>query len=422
MAIDVIMPQMGFDMREGTVVNWLKHEGDPVVRGDALAEIETDKATVELEAFTGGILGRIYVEEGSTVPVGDVIAVITTDGEPAPERQVTATGAPPEETLSANATGIGTEGVTTSIHATGIPARPTGGQPAPVTPVAKRIAKEAGIELDEIQTHVTGSGPNGRILRADVETYLAGRNRAPARATGGTAAFDVNPAGIVIPEGLSPMRQTIARQMLLSKLTAPHYYVTVEVDMSRAVELRRELNDELADGERISVNDLILKAVANTLAEHPHFNVTVLAQGIQQNTGVPLSVAVALDDGLLAPTLPDVAQFGLRDLAGATKDLVERARSSRLRTDEVSGIGFTISNLGMFDVKDFVAIITPPNAGAVAVGSVKATPVVKDGEVVVAQMMSMTLSADHRATDGAQGAQFMNAVRRLLEKPTVLLL
>ena len=228
--------------------------------------------------------------------------------------------------------------------------------------------------------------------------------------------------GIMVPQGLSPMRQAIARRMSLSKMMAPHYYVTVEIDMTRAMGLRQELNTELPEDERISVNDMIIKAVASTLTRHPHFNVTVLPEGLRPNATADVSVAVAMEDGLIAPSMSDIGSKSLREVARTTKDLITRARGGRLRPEELSGIGFTVSNLGMYDVKDFVAIITPPNAGAVAVGSIKATPVVKDGEIVVAQMMSATLSADHRATDGAQGAEFMNELRRVLEKPTALLL
>ena len=421
MAIDVIMPQMGFDMREGTVVNWLKAEGDDVERGEAIAEIETDKATVELEAFTNGTLGRIYVEAGTTVPVGDVIAVITAAGEEVPDRAETLAGARSADSPDG---GRGSETEQSQRPASPAAAFPLGsadGRQVAVTPVARRIAEEAGVGLDEVRANVSGSGPNGRIVRSDIESYLTNRTRAAASAPRPQAVEAVQ-TGIVVPGGLSPMRQAIARRMSVSKLTVPHYYVTVDVDTSRVVDLRRELNEELPQDERISLNDMIMRAVAKTLIEHQHFNVTVLPEGIRPNGGVPISIAVAMDGGgLLGPGLPDVSQFTLRQLAVATRDLVARARSGRLRAEELSGTGFTISNLGMYDVREFVAIITPPNAGAIAVGSVKETPVVKSGEVVVGQVMAMTLSADHRATDGAEGAEFMNSVRRVLEKPTTLL-
>ncbi|MDA1096686.1 MAG: dihydrolipoamide acetyltransferase family protein [Chloroflexi bacterium] len=450
MASDVIMPQMGFDMREGTVVSWLKQEGDEVQRGEPIAEIETDKATVELESFVAGTLGRIYVAAGVTVPVGEVIAVITAAGEELPERPsggdqargaapVAAKPEPataptptakPKSAPPVTPTAQNSDPSTPAAPAAEPVARPSApavpGVRIAVSPVARRLAEEAGLSIEEIQGKVAGTGPSGRIAREDVERYLAARTETPpapvtARVRS-TPTEPVTPPGIVVPQGLSPMRQAIARRMSLSKLTAPHYYVTVDVDMSRAVDLRRDLNAELDEQERISVNDMIIKAVALTLVKHPHFNVTVLPEGIRPNETIAVSIAVAMEDGLIAPSLPDLGSTTLRGVARGTKNLIERARTGRLRPEEMSGIGFTVSNLGMYDVKSFVAIITPPNAGAVAVGSAKATPVVRDGEIVIAQMMSITLSADHRATDGAQGAQFMNELRRLLEKPTALLL
>ena len=227
----------------------------------------------------------------------------------------------------------------------------------------------------------------------------------------------------MVPAGLTPMRQAIARRMSLSKLTAPHYYVTVEIDMTRAIQMRTEINEELDAESRVTVNDLVIKAVAIALRSHPHFNVTVQAEGIIPNPTVDVSIAVAMDGGgLIAPSMPDVGDASLVDTAARSRDLSRRAREGRLRPNEVSGVGFAVSNLGMYDVKDFVAIITPPNAGAIAVGSVQSTPVVRDGQVVVAEMMSATLSADHRATDGAEGARFMNEVRWVLERPSLLLL
>jgi pyruvate dehydrogenase E2 component (dihydrolipoamide acetyltransferase) len=436
---------MGFDMKEGTLVRWLKNEGDEVKRGEAIAEIETDKATVELEAFAGGVFGRAYISEGATVPVGEVIAVITSPGEQAPERPG---GQRDGGTPAPAATGQAETSAQAGPAQTQAPTAPTQQQPAqaapparregprpPVSPVARRIAEEAGVSVEEVQDNVTGTGPNRRIGKEDVEKYLSQRTAAPAPAAAAPQAQPQPRArqpmpqpeaptgvGIIVPQGLTPMRQAIARRMSLSKLTAPHYYVTVEIDMSRAVELRRMVNEELAEDERISINDMIMKALTLALEKHPHFNVTVHAEGIRPNEGVPISVAVAMEQGLIAPTIPNAGALTLRQIAKATKGMIERARTGKLRPEEMSGVGFTVSNLGMYDVKDFVAIITPPNAGAIAIGSVKPTPVVRDGQVTVAQIMMVTLSADHRATDGAQGAQLMNELRRYLEKPTSLLL
>ena len=443
MASDVIMPQMGFDMTEGMVVRWLKHEGDTVTRGETIAEIETDKATVELEAYESGVMARILVPEGVMVPVGETIGLITAPGEDVPDvaaltpsQPVTtppADSAPPTPPAPPEAVEAAAPAETAREET------PSTG--APVTPVARRIAEQASVSVAEVQVNVRGTGPGGRITRGDVEAYLETREtsrpepatpQAPAQVEPTTPepapAAVVEPptsgeVGIVVPAGLSPMRQAIARRMSLSKLTAPHYYVTVEIDMTRAVQMRAEINEELDAESRVTVNDLVIRAVAMALRSHPHFNVTVQAEGIIPNPTIDVSIAVAMDGGgLIAPSMPDVGDASLVDTAARSRDLSRRAREGRLRPNEVSGVGFAVSNLGMYDVKDFVAIITPPNAGAIAVGSVQSTPVVRDGQVVVADMMSATLSADHRATDGAEGARFMNEVRRILERPSLLLL
>ncbi len=436
MASDVIMPQMGFDMTEGMVVRWLKQEGDAVSRGEAIAEIETDKATVELEAYESGIMARILIPEGVMVPVGQTIGLITEPGEEIPETPPpgTAVDAAPESPAppvpsSAPAQPPAPPPATPSPEpdeAAPAPAR------VPVTPVARRIAEQAGIPLAEIQANVTGTGPGGRITRGDVEEHIAARAAtADAQPVAQPAAPDRTPMeppfaeeiGIVVPAGLPPMRQAIARRMSLSKLTAPHYYITIDIDMTRAAQMRREINEELDADSRVTVNDLIIRAVAMALRAHPHFNVTVQAEGIVPNTTTDVSIAVAMDGGgLIAPAMPDVGDDSLLRIAQRSRDLVTRSREGRLRPVEMNGIGFAVSNLGMYQVKDFVAIITPPNAGAIAVGSVLPTPVARDGQIMIADVMSATLSADHRATDGAEGAQFMNEIRRLLERPSLLLL
>ncbi len=422
MASDVVMPQMGFDMTEGTVARWLKSEGDEVTRGEAIAEIETDKATVELEAYESGVMARIYVPEGVTVPVGETIGIIAMAGEDASAIPVsgaavqasTAPAAMPEPQAAA-----------TAPDTMPAPAASETAQ-APVTPVARRIAEEAGVSLDDIRANVTGTGPGGRVTKGDVEAYLSApvASTEPAAPLPATAPDNTGGGiGIVVPAGLTPMRQAIARRMSLSKLTAPHYYVTVDIDMTRASQMRRELNEQLEGESRLTVNDMIVKAIAMTLKTYANFNVTVLAEGIRPNATIDVSMAVAMEGGgLLAPSLPEIGDASLVEIARRTKDMVTRAREGRLRPNEIGGIGFAVSNLGMYAVKDFVAIITPPNAGAVAVGAVLPTPVARDGQIVIADIMSATLSADHRATDGAEGAQFMNELRRILERPSLLLL
>ncbi|MYD36985.1 MAG: 2-oxo acid dehydrogenase subunit E2 [Dehalococcoidia bacterium] len=444
MASDVIMPQMGFDMTEGMVVRWLKHEGDAVTRGETIAEIETDKATVELEAYESGVMARILVPEGVMVPVGETIGLITAPGEDIPD-VAAPTPSPRAAAPPADSTPPTPPAPPEPVEAAA-PAETareeTPSASAPVTPVARRIAEQAGVSVAEVQANVTGTGPRGRITRGDIEVWLETRGAAASEPVIPQAPAQVEPTapepgdgitvaeppasgqvGIVVPAGLPPMRQAIARRMSLSKLTAPHYYVTVEIDMTRAVQMRAEINEELDAENRVTVNDLVIKAVATALRSHLHFNVTVQAEGIIPNPTIDVSIAVATDGGgLIAPSMPDVGDASLIETAARSRDLSRRAREGRLRPNEVSGVGFAVSNLGMYDVKDFVAIITPPNAGAIAVGSVQSTPVARDGQVVVAEMMSATLSADHRATDGAEGARFMNEIRRILERPSLLLL
>lgn len=441
MASDVIMPQMGFDMTEGMVVRWLKHEGDTVTRGETIAEIETDKATVELEAYESGVMARILVPEGVMVPVGETIGLIAAPGEDVPDIAAP-TPSPPAAAAPVDSTPPAPPEPVEAAAPAETAREETPSTGVPVTPVARRIAEQAGVSVVEVQANVRGTGPGGRITRGDVEAYLETREASqpePAIPQAPTPVDEPVPeepvpsaiiepsasgeVGIVVPAGLSPMRQAIARRMSLSKLTAPHYYVTVEIDMTRAVQMRAEINEELDAESRVTVNDLVIRAVAMALRTHPHFNVTVQAEGIIPNPTIDVSIAVAMDrGGLIAPSMPDVGDASLVDTAARSRDLSRRAREGRLRPNEVSGVGFAVSNLGMYDVKDFVAIITPPNAGAIAVGSVQSTPVVRDGQVVVAEMMSATLSADHRATDGAEGARFMNEVRRILERPSLLLL
>ncbi|MBI4329270.1 MAG: 2-oxo acid dehydrogenase subunit E2 [Chloroflexi bacterium] len=411
MATEIVMPKMGYDMREGKIIRWLKKEGDAVARGEAVAEIESEKATLEVEAFASGILTKIYVAEGATVPVGDVLAVIGAADEAIPERpgRVGVSGAVAQAAPSRPAETAKT------------PAREPSEERVRATPVAHRLAEERGVDLHQVK----GTGPGGRIGKEDVEAYVAQAPApAPTVAPAPVAAPQaVSLPGIFIPAGLTPMRQAIARRMSLSKPGAPHYYITVEAEMTAAMELRRELNAELRKEEdRISVNDMIIKASVLALRKHMEFNVFVLPEGIQPQAEIVIGIAVALEEGLIAPAIPGSGTASLLEIARASRDVAERARQGRLRPEEYAGGTFAISNLGMYDVERFMAIVTPPNASALAVGSIRQKPVVKDNQIVVAQVMVLTLSADHRATDGAQGAQFLVEIKRYLERPSLLLL
>ena len=411
MATNVVMPQMGYDMREGTVVRWYKQEGETVDRGEVIADIETDKATVEFEAYTGGVLGRIVAEAGVAVPVGELIAIITEPGEAVPEA-----AAPAASPAAAPAP---------TPAPTSAPADPQLAAPAPspngevrASPIARRLARERGIDL----SLVTGTGPNGRITERDVENFQApaAAEPAPAPAPAISAEPVAAPADSRIE--LSRMRQTIARVTSDSKSTAPHFYVTAEIDMEKAMSMRRDVNDAADPENRVSVNDLMVKACALALVKHPKFNSFYRGDHLEVHGAMNIGIAIALESGLILPGVSNCEGKSLLQIAAATKDLIARANSGTLRNEEYSSTTFSISNMGMFDVESFTAIIYPPHAAILAVGSVKQQPVVRGGEIAVGTMMKATLSTDHRVADGAEAAQFLMEIKRVLENPVSLLL
>ena len=410
MASEVIMPQMGFDMKEGTLVRWIKREGDEVASGEIIAEIETDKAVVEIEAFDSGVLRQTLIDEGTTVPVGEVIAVIAAADEEVAERPAPA--AAPAKAPAAAAV---------PPPAAAPPAPP----PAPAmrgdvkaSPLAKREAQKLGIDI----AAVPGTGPNGRVTKKDVTDFAAGGAQAPAAPVAAPSAVSAPAAGPKRGEvvALSKMRDAIARSMTYSKQHIPHVYLTAVIDMSDAARLRGQLNAALPD-DKISFNDMALKACAMALVKHPLMNASYTEDGIHVKERVNVGMAIALETGLIAPALLDTDTLTLRDVAGATKALAGRARAGKLSADEYTSATFNVTNLGMYGVEEFTAIITPPQAAALAVGAVTPTPVARDGEVQVADLMRVTLSLDHRVADGAQGAEFLAEVRRLLENPVTLL-
>jgi pyruvate dehydrogenase E2 component (dihydrolipoamide acetyltransferase) len=402
------MPQMGYDMREGTVVKWRKQEGEPVTRGEVIAEIETDKATVEMEAYSTGVLGRIVAEEGRTVPVGDLIAVITEPGEAVPAAEELTRGqpapTPPAQAAAAPAPA---------------PAPSAAPAPAPAgeiraTPIARRLAREKGIDL----VQVTGTGPGGRITEADVLAYEDGAKAAPVPPM--TTAPTAAPAERI---ELTRMRRAIAAVTVQSKRETPHFYITAEIDMTQAMALRRQINDALQDGTRVSVNDMIVKAATKTLETFPKFNASFQEDHLQIHPDINIGIAIALDEGLIVPAIMGCQNKSLAEIARASGDLGQRAQGGTLRTEEYTGSTFSISNLGMFGAIDsFAAIIFPPNAAVLAVGTVKEQPVVREGQITVAQIMKGTISVDHRVADGAEGAQFLMELKRQLENPVGLLL
>jgi pyruvate dehydrogenase E2 component (dihydrolipoamide acetyltransferase) len=432
LATNIVMPQMGYDMREGTVVKWHKGEGEQVARGEVIADIETDKATVEFEAYTSGVLRKIIAQEGIAVPVGELIAVIgdpdeelsddTGGGAPTqPEAEAPRPSAPESAKEPAAATTRGP--APEAAEAPGKrPAEPAAPSPdgaettAPTTgvrasPIARRLARERGIELSRI----TGSGPGGRIVEKDVLAYT------PSEAPAAPAPADA-PSGPGEKVELSRMRQAIARVTRDSKREAPHFYVTAEIDMTRAMSLRRDINDTIPAESRVSVNDLIIKAAVIALGKYPKFNASFQGEYLQMNSNMNIGIAIALEAGLMVPGINNCESKSLLEIAAASKDLGDRARSGHLRNDEYSGTTFSISNLGMFDVDSFSAIIFPPHAAVLAVGTVREQPVVHDGEITVAQIMKATLSTDHRVADGAEAAQFLVEVKQALENSVSLLL
>jgi pyruvate dehydrogenase E2 component (dihydrolipoamide acetyltransferase) len=389
---------MGYDMREGTVVRWYKKEGDAVARGEVIADIETDKATVEFEAFVGGVLRKIVAQEGVAVPVGNLIAVITGPDEALPEGLLTVAGT---ETKTPQPSAAPERKAVNSAPAE--PAAPAGEVRA--SPIARRLAGEQGIDL----SLVAGTGPGGRIVEDDVLAYR-----------------ETPPAPGVAPDGkrmeLSRMRRVIAQVTVDSKREAPHFYVTADVDMTKAMELRRDLNAALAKENRVSVNDLIIKSCVIALKRHPRFNASFQGDHLLVNSSINIGIAIALEAGLILPGIAGCESKGLLEIAMASGDLIARAGSGTLRNEEYSNTTFSISNLGMFDVDSFIAIIYPPHAAILAVGAVKDAPVVRSGQLAVAKVMKATLSVDHRVADGAEAARFLVEIKKLLESPVSLVL
>ena len=441
MATELKMPQMGYDMEEGTVVRWLKEEGSTVVRNEPVAEIETDKAVVEFESEAEGVLLRIVASEGSIVPVGETIALVGLEGEEADN--VPSAGS----TESTDSDTAKQEELTSESerHEVQEPIRNTtqeSSESTPTTrilatPVARRIADELGIDLKQ----VAGSGPGGRITKKDVETFAPASStttKEPNFEMSSSETPEQSPAEIPEPvsettdpsvnsmpgekEPLSRMRQQIARVTVKSKTEKPHFYVSAEIDMTKAMALRKQVNDQLSDdGVRITVNDLIVKACIESLKKYPKFNAYFQDDGIQFNNTINIAVAIAGEEGLIVPAILDCGGKTLRELSQMVKDLANRSASGTLNNQEYTGGTFAISNLGMFDVTGFLAIIHPPQSAVLAVGTVAEKPVVRDGELAVANIMNATISADHRIVDGVEGAEFIVEVKRLLENPMGLI-
>ena len=445
MITKVLMPKLSDAMETGKVIQWMKKEGDKVKGGDILAEIETDKANVEIEAFGSGVLRKIVVTPGGQVPVGELIGIIADPDEdissaaasapkstPSPAAQPAAPLVPPPAAaipaMETYQSAPATSRVVPAAPVASAPAMPaSAGARVKASPLARKVAGQAGVDLRLIQ----GTGPGGRIVRRDVEAAAAApapsapttpRAPAPAPAAAGRPAFVIPPRAEAEYEdqSLSPIRAVIAKRMPLSKAPVPHFYVTVEVAMDRAWALREELN-ALEGQPKLSVNDLVIKACALALRKNPGVNASLQGQAIRIHHRAHIGIAVALDQGLITPVLRDCDIKPLAQIAIESRDLAERARGGKLRVPEMSGATFSISNLGMFDVEEFSAIINPPEGAILAVGSVIEKPVVEGGQVRIGRRAKLTLSCDHRVMDGAMGARFLQDVKRLLQEPLRLL-
>ncbi|MFL6229168.1 MAG: pyruvate dehydrogenase complex dihydrolipoamide acetyltransferase [Pyrinomonadaceae bacterium] len=488
MATQVVMPKLSPTMEEGQLARWLKKEGDKVTVGEPIAEIDTDKATMEAQALAEGVLRKILVAEGSTVPLGQIIAVI---GEPdedisaiVSEAESGKAGAEKQQTIERNVeaseygaqqeiAGVVSGGARTQATIEGAPLKgeagdarakgsdeaattpppaasePRGDQGASgngqraggriiVSPIAARMAAEANINLKNL----SGSGPGGRIIKRDVEAAMKTGAQAPAPASQAqqqtalpqtqlrvvetrapqqpAQQSQIEGASPYRDEPLSTMRATIARRLVTSIGPVPHFFLTTEIEMDRASELRRQIN-EADESNKISLNDIIIKVAAVALTEHPQVNASFQERAVRYYERADVGVAVAIEDGLITPVVRGAASKSIGAISREVRELAERARSRKLKPEEYTGATFSISNLGMFGIDEFTAVINPPEAAILAVGAAVAKPVVRDGQVTVRQMMRVTMSCDHRVVDGATGAKFLQTLKRILENPVLLL-
>lgn len=425
MATNILMPALSPTMTEGTLARWLKNEGDKVKAGDIIAEIETDKATMEVEAVDEGILGKILVPGGTAnVKVNDPIAVLVEEGEsvsgaaPAPAPKPAAAAPAPEAPAAAPKAAA--------------PAPAAAGDRVVASPLAKRMAQQAGIDLGKL----SGSGPNGRIVKADVEAQLSSPAKAPAPtpvAASAPVAAPPAPKPAPLPVGAaitpvpnSTMRKVIARRLSESKATIPHFYVAMDIELDALLDLRAKLNarspKEGPGAYKLSVNDLIIKAAAVTLRRIPGVAASWTEDAILRYDEIDISVAVAIPDGLITPIVKGADVKGLAAISNEMKDLGARAKSGKLKPEEFQGGCFSISNMGMYGVKDFAAIINPPQAGILAVGAGEQRPVVKNGALAIATVMTCQLSVDHRVIDGSLAAEWLAGFKRVVEDPLSLML
>lgn len=418
MAEIVTMPKLGFDMAEGVLARWIVLEGEEIAKGAVLAEIETDKATVEVESAFEGVVARHLVPEGEVIPVNDPIAVISSPGEdvdfdqllkelPGGEKTAAEPDAGGEEFLPATAP----ETAKTPAAAEG--EQYPGGVKA--TPIARRMANEKGIDLKQ----VPGTGAGGRITKSDIEAFVSAAP--PPGEAVVPAAVPVSARGETQTVPLNKLRAAIGRRMKEAKQQVPHFYVTHEYDMAALLDLRKQVNQLLPEAEKTSVNDYILKAAALSLREFPNLNASLDGDQVIRHGQVNIGVAVAVEGGLLTVVCRDTDLKPVRLISSEVRSMVARARDGKVKPDDIEGSTFSVSNMGMYDVEHFIAIINPPEAAILAVGSAREVPVVQDGQVVPGLRMKATISVDHRVSDGAEAAQFMQALAKYLEEPLRLM-
>lgn len=449
MATQVVMPKLSPTMEEGQLSRWLKKEGDKVSMGEPLAEIDTDKATMEMQALGSGVLRKILIQEGESAPLGQLIAVIgeenedisaliagagtgeaaTENKEPAKETAA-GDGAKQEQAPAAPEGDAGekpSEGAGQTGNGSGSAARPAeDGARLIVSPLAARMAAEAGINLRSLK----GSGPGGRIVKRDIEEAMkaapatsAQPSTAPAEARSAqlpAQQSEIQGASAYRDEPMSEMRRTIARRLVTSIGPVPHFFLTTEIEMDRAAEARRQINEANPD-LKISLNDLIIKVAALSLIQHPQVNASFQDKSVRYYERADVGVAVAIEEGLITPVIRSAESKGLGRIASEVRELAERARARKLRPEEYTGATFSVSNLGMFGIDEFTAVINPPEAAILAVGAMTPKPVVREGEIVVRQMMRVTMSCDHRVIDGATGARFLQTFKKMLESPLSML-
>ncbi|MBW6465810.1 MAG: 2-oxo acid dehydrogenase subunit E2 [Brevefilum sp.] len=434
MAELVTMPKLGFDMAEGTLVRWVKAEGDPVDKGEVIAEIETDKATVEVESSYQGVMFRHLAEEGTALPVNAPIAVVVDEGEEPSDDELDALlgGAGVKKPKKAAAKEAEPAVKEDKAEKKAVPAEETEQDVSPAggvrsSPLARRMAEEHDIALSEVE----GSGPQGRIVKKDVEDYLESMRAEGREEEAEVVEKTLQPMAAFatgeIPEdeviAMSRLRQAISRRMQESFMNFPHFYLTRVYKTGALMKLRKELNQLLPDGDKLSVNDFIIKAVALALRQYPNLNASIEDDShLRRHGHVNVGVAVAVEGGLMTVVCKDADQKPLRLIAREVREMAERARDRKVKTEDIEGSTFSVSNLGMFGIDEFAAIINPPEAGILAVSAVQNVPVVEEGELKIGSRMKATLSADHRVTDGAEAAEFMAVLAEYLEEPMRLLI